>query len=435
MTSKGHFVQGLDFPVWALAFASEKQLIVAGGGGAGRSGVKNSVSIYSIDAKHQRCERTAELELSKKEDAPMTVATHPGRNEIILGINSEADLVKQGTNSNVRLLTYSNESIKQESSHATIASRDPEEYQKITTFSRTGSMVAVGSSKSQLTLLSVPSMERVFPDLDFSSDTMFDADFNDEGTMLLGASSQRICIYSLPTSDAKPLSSSEPPEPTQVIERPVLKQSLKCTFRASRFGRKGTSNRLYTLVNASPESTSGSSGKRGNRGRGYNVDKKSFVSVWDTQSWSLIKTRTVAKRPVTSFDISPNGKMLAIGGADLSVSIFEAENIRPLLSVLAAHDFPSTCIRFSPSSELLVSGSADNTLRIISADQALHPCAPLLSSLTKESILKLAKIDDTARHRTLQTILLALLALLLSIFVQYYAGRKIVEVARKHLHV
>ena len=108
----------------------------------------------------------------------------------------------------------------------------------------------------------------------------------------------------------------------------MLKQSLKCTFRASRFGRKGTSNRLYTLVNASPESTSGSSGKRGNRGRGYNVDKKSFVSVWDTQSWSLIKTRTVAKRPVTSFDISPNGKMLAIGGADLSVSIFEAENIR-----------------------------------------------------------------------------------------------------------
>ena len=72
------------------------------------------------------------------------------RNEIILGINSEADLVKQGTNSNVRLLTYSNESIKQESSHATIASRDPEEYQKITTFSRTGSMVAVGSSKSQV---------------------------------------------------------------------------------------------------------------------------------------------------------------------------------------------------------------------------------------------------------------------------------------------
>ena len=29
-------------------------------------------------------------------------------------------------------------------------------------------------------------MQRVFPDLDFSSDTMFDADFNDEGTMVRG---------------------------------------------------------------------------------------------------------------------------------------------------------------------------------------------------------------------------------------------------------
>ena len=43
MASKGHFVQAVDFPIWAVDFVGEKQLVVAGGGGAGRSGVKNSV--------------------------------------------------------------------------------------------------------------------------------------------------------------------------------------------------------------------------------------------------------------------------------------------------------------------------------------------------------------------------------------------------------
>lgn len=86
---------------------------------------------------------------------------------------------------------------------------------------------------------------------------------------------------------------------------------------------------------------------------------------------------------------------------------------QPLLSILAAHDFPSTCLRFSPDSQVLVSGSADNTLRIIMADQAVHP----------------------ARHQGLQMALITLLILLIAVLVQMYAGEQVVAVARKHLHV
>lgn len=42
-SSKGHFLHGVDFPVYALAWTKERQLAVTGGGGAGRSGVKNSI--------------------------------------------------------------------------------------------------------------------------------------------------------------------------------------------------------------------------------------------------------------------------------------------------------------------------------------------------------------------------------------------------------
>lgn len=86
---------------------------------------------------------------------------------------------------------------------------------------------------------------------------------------------------------------------------------------------------------------------------------------------------------------------------------------QPLLSILAAHDFPSTCLRFSPTSSLLASGSADNTLRIISADAALHP----------------------QRHQGLQLALITMLVLLIAVLIQLYAGDKVLEVARRHLHV
>jgi hypothetical protein len=54
-SSKGHFVAAIDYPVWALAFTGNSDIAVAGGGGAGRSGVKNSlVSQRKEIARNQR---------------------------------------------------------------------------------------------------------------------------------------------------------------------------------------------------------------------------------------------------------------------------------------------------------------------------------------------------------------------------------------------
>lgn len=125
MASKGHFISKVDFPVYSIAWTGERELVVCGGGGAGRSGVKNSIvsgvvvcerlprepperrrdgvrcsfrrrllttatppptytpppnspqqSICELDAKAQTCQRKIELELSRKEDAPSTIAVH-----------------------------------------------------------------------------------------------------------------------------------------------------------------------------------------------------------------------------------------------------------------------------------------------------------------------------------------------------------------------
>lgn len=161
------------------------------------------------------------------------------------------------------------------------------------------------------------------PDLSFDDEEMFDTDFSEDGSLFLGCSSQRIHIWETPSADSEKLSASEPPEPSQVIQSPVLSKSLKCTFRAARFGRGKTASRLFTIVNATSHTTAGASRKAKR-----SIERKAFITTWDTSSWNLIKTRTVAKKPVTSFDVSPDGKLLALGGADLSVSLFDADSIR-----------------------------------------------------------------------------------------------------------
>lgn len=70
--------------------------------------------------------------------------------------------------------------------------------------------------------------------------------------------------------------------------------SLSDLALSSRFGRHSTSSHLYTIINCSP------SVRTRKPGRG---EKKSFVSLWDTKTWELKKTRGLGERPVTGFDV------------------------------------------------------------------------------------------------------------------------------------
>jgi len=57
-------------------------------------------------------------------------------------------------------------------------------------------------------------------------------------------------------------------------------------------------------------------------------EKKSLVSKWDTKTWKLLSTRTVSQRPITAFDISNDGTLLAYGSSDLSVGVLDAKTLR-----------------------------------------------------------------------------------------------------------
>ncbi|KAN0065378.1 hypothetical protein ACQY0O_001214 [Thecaphora frezii] len=272
---------------------------------------------------------------------------------------------------------------------------DPEHYQKVTVFSPTGRLLAVASTDGKIALQRYPSLSHVWktssassggvaapnsedsteehrpnttgvPSDDFRNDEIYDADFSETGSHLVFTSSSKLVVYSTTPRatpetggdeerDAPPAAAAEDDDEgdaaeegyaqvIQTIKNPALGGKGPCSFRAARFGRGDASReKLFTVVNAAPA---------GGRGPKAKV-RKSFVTAWDADSWDLIETRHVSDRPVTVFDVSPDGKLLAYGSSDLSVGVLDAKTLRPILKILHAHDFPPTSLRFNPSSTVL----------------------------------------------------------------------------------
>lgn len=381
-------------PVYSVGFLQDDVVVYCGGGGAGRSGVTNAVVAARINVDKQGFERLEEVKLSRDEDAPMTMAVNAMQSQLVCGINNPAEQVRQGDNQPLRVFDYlaSSQAEKGAQSPASpkvslqfsrkvesLSIRDPEQYPKVTVFSPDGSMLAVASTDGQIALHHFPSLEHVWhdkteptasahdaadaqdtsislPSQDFESDEIYDADFSHSNTHVVFTSSSKLVVYS--TTAFRETEKAEGYAQTiQTIKKPALGGQGPCSFRAARFGRGDASKeKLFTVVNAIS-----SAGGKGPKAK----IRKSFVTAWDADSWDLIETRHVSDRPVTVFDVSPDGKLLAYGSSDLSVGVLDAKTLRPVLKILDAHNFPPTALRFNPSSTILVSASADNTLRII----------------------------------------------------------------------
>ncbi|KAI2626500.1 hypothetical protein GGR54DRAFT_591261 [Hypoxylon sp. NC1633] len=97
----------LSYPLYSCAFdpADPNQLIVAGGGGAGRNGVGNKITI--LDASNPvEISEVAELELSPNEDNVTSLAVGPRKDKhltVFAGVNSSEDDIKKGKNQHFRV--------------------------------------------------------------------------------------------------------------------------------------------------------------------------------------------------------------------------------------------------------------------------------------------------------------------------------------------
>jgi prolactin regulatory element-binding protein len=134
----------------------------------------------------------------------------------------------------------------------------------------------------------------------------------------------------------------------------------------------------FTLINTNPPRSR----------QKKTASRQGYAVKWNTKTWAFEKSRKIGDKGVTCFDISPDGRYLGFGSSDLSIGMVDASTLavrtlaepcalladhainQPCATILKAHEFPPTVIKFNPSSTLLVSGSADNSIRIVNIPES-----------------------------------------------------------------
>ncbi|TFK99074.1 WD40-repeat-containing domain protein [Pterulicium gracile] len=339
------------FPVYSSAFLSPTRLAIGGGGGASRSGVKNKIRVYDV-SPDRSISLVDEFELGKDEDAPMSMAAHPETNTLICGVNSVEEQIEKGLNENCRVYMLKEDKLLPSKTARTLTNKDLEDYQRVTTLSLDGTLLAVAGTHD-ISLLSFPSLEPLAASLNIKDAEIYDAAFSPD--TLVVATSANLLVYALPDASAQKPSTSPLVLQHKVPIPHYFDATQKSSYRAVRF-HPHDSTVLFALLNTIPQ-----------RAQKSKVPaRQAYMALISLKTGDVITMRKLADKGSTCFDISANGELLAYGTSDCTIGIMETKGLTMLVTVLKAHDFPPTTLRFNPTASLLVSGSADNSIRIMS---------------------------------------------------------------------
>ncbi|WVQ93840.1 hypothetical protein IAU59_000918 [Kwoniella sp. CBS 9459] len=403
-----------SFPVYCLDWADDETLLLGGGGGASRSGIQNKLKVAKVSKDGKEVNYKSEILLSNEEDAPMTMAVNTASKQLITGINASPSSVQDGTNEHCRIYSFSDESVELVRGQKTINAEwsDDYPYQKLTALSPSADLLAIGTTDDKVSLLRFPSLETAVPT--FSTDSeLVDLDWGgSNGAWLAVTTAKALLLYQIGGEKRDKL------ELKQTIYTPSL-DIVPVAFRSAEFSRNASSPlTIHAVLNATKSAkrgaprkafvvtfsvvsgpstaalteeekkTSEKQAKEGIPEKSGNADGGEEVGKWD-----VVARREVGGKPVTVFDASADGKLLAYGCSDLSIGILDSKTLAPLLKILHAHSFPPTALRFNPSASLLVSASADNTIRAIVVPASFGGVsAPMIAVLLAILVLILALV-------------------------------------------
>ncbi|MBV9469500.1 MAG: hypothetical protein JO316_01170 [Abitibacteriaceae bacterium] len=86
--------------------------------------------------------------------------------------------------------------------------------------------------------------------------------------------------------------------------------------------------------------------------------------LWDARSGQLKHTFAQSGAAPVAAAISPDSQMLAVGGLDGSVQLWDVATNRPTRTISAAHEAAASVLAFAPDGTTLATGSADETVKL-----------------------------------------------------------------------
>ncbi|XP_074330611.1 SEC12-like protein 2 [Apium graveolens] len=300
-----------------------RHVVLSGGGGEGKSGIPNAilVSQFFVDSNSLSDQPVAKLGTGT--NLPYRMAVHPGGEGLICSMPQscrwfEWDEVKSddvcgwGLKSSEKILSQL-EDIGQ---------------QLALTFDDEGSALAVGGEDGKLRVFKWPSMDSILDESNAHA-SVKDLSFSPDGKFLASVgSSGPGRIWDIASS-------------TPVAALPKVKDER---FGFCRFSHSIQNNQVLYVTAM--------------QGRGGSIIK------WNTTLWTRISLKHITRDSITAFNVSADGKYLAVGTMEGDILVLHSSSMRLHTAVKKAHLGIVTSLMFSHDSRALLSTSFDSSARV-----------------------------------------------------------------------
>ncbi|KAM3741412.1 hypothetical protein ACB098_08G175000 [Castanea mollissima] len=310
-------------PLYAKSKSAQNRYIVmAGGGGEGRSGIPNAVLLTKFDLFTKSLSNNPVSMLVTESGLPYKMAVHPHGDGVVCSFPQSCRW-------------YAIDEDKSEG----IKKLDPNLSDKVLTpledvgqqlalkFNNEGSALAAGGEDGNLRVIKWPSME-VILDKAGVHESVEDVEFSPDGKYLVS------------------LGSSGPAKVWDLISKIAVASLPKENdevFCFSRFSDGDMNQALYIAA---------VTGKGGS------------IVTWDTKTWKRMGSKTVVRDTISAFTVSPDGQLLACGTTQGDIFILNSSSKQVQAIVRKAHLGYVTALSFAHDSRALASISLDSSARV-----------------------------------------------------------------------
>lgn len=301
--------------------APENYVVLAGGGGEGNSGIRNALVVAQFDFDSNVLSDEPVAKEGTGGDLPYRMAIHPSGDGLICSMPKSCRWFDWD------IQRADNLSLGLRSSERVLEPLQDVGQQLALTFNNEGSLLAVGSEDGKLRVFKWPRMEISLDEANAHA-SVKDLDFSPDGKFLVSVGSGPCRIWDVSKS-------------TSVAS--LMKENDEI-FGYCRFSPVNDENQVLYITTMR--------------------DQGGSISKWSTTTWKRIRSKRVVRDPVCAFNISPNGKLLAIGTIEGDVLIVSSNNLQVQNVVKKAHLGLVTTLKFSEDSRALLSASMDSRVRV-----------------------------------------------------------------------
>lgn len=359
-----------NFPLYAVSVLDKDHFLIAGGGGAAKTGVPNALNIYKLGRNSKELKATLVHNFEAGRRPIMNCAIHPTSNVIAVGMDNKCQLLEIDMKEEVKntekvkgkkkvIVKEKTQEfiVKELESKVTVSAEDNDSkddddvgFQKVVRFTADGQHIITGGSDGHVRVLKYPSLESIH-DIKAHTTDVDDLDVHPNSRQFVTCSRDTTAYVWRLEEGKKQFQ----------LYFSVNNEDNFFRIRACRFSsneRKEVS--LFTINVPS----------KFNR----KAPTPSYLVKWDCTKWLPQLSQAAGIEPLTQMAISGNGIFVGVGTAEGDISVYIAWNLAPLTTLKGVHNIFVTGLTFLPSSPLindhlrnefaLLSISADNACKV-----------------------------------------------------------------------